>query len=105
MTDTRPIEYVIHGITNGGKTFRPSDWSERLAGAMSCFGPASRGIRKEDHHLRYSLYVRPMIIENVKCVVLDSRLRKVEPYAFDFVLRFAKDNDLLLTSSRSEEVV
>jgi len=99
MTDARPIEYVIHGITNSGKTFRPSDWSERLAGAMSCFGPAAGGIRKEERHLRYSLYVRPMIIGNVKCVVLDSRLRDVEPHAFDFVLNFAKDNDLLLTAS------
>lgn len=66
---------------------------------MSCFGPAADGIRKEDRHLGYSPYVRPMIIGNVKCVVLDSRLRELEPYAFDFVLNFARDNDLLLTST------
>lgn len=98
MTNANPASYVIQGVTRNGKTFRPSDWSERLAGAMSSFGPRARGIRKEDMHLGYSLYVCPMIIGNVKCVVLDSRLRDVEPYAFDFVMKFARDNDLVVQS-------
>ena len=32
-------EVFIQGLTQDGKTFRPSDWAERLAGAMSCFRP------------------------------------------------------------------
>ncbi len=96
MNSAQPAAYVIQGVTHKGKTFRPSDWSERLAGAMSSFGPPARGVRKEDTHLRYSPYVCPMIIGNLKCVVLDARLRDVAPYAFDFVLRFAKDNDLVV---------
>ena len=32
-------EVFIQGQTRDGKTFRPSDWAERLAGAMSCFRP------------------------------------------------------------------
>jgi hypothetical protein len=96
MSNANPIAYVIQGITSNGKTFRPSDWSERLAGAMSSFGPPARGARKNDPHLGYSPYVCPMIIGNLKCVVLDARLREVAPYAFDFVLKFARDNDLVV---------
>jgi hypothetical protein len=32
-------QFCIHGITHDGRTFRPSDWGERLAGAMSSFRP------------------------------------------------------------------
>ena len=31
-------EFVIVGTTLDGKSFRPSDWAERLSGVMSAFG-------------------------------------------------------------------
>jgi hypothetical protein len=100
MADEAPTEYFIQGITTSGKTFRPSDWSERLAGVMSSFGPkASANARGPNAYLRYSLYVRPTIIGNMKCVILDSRLKDVEPMAFNFVMNFAKDNDLVVTEA------
>ena len=34
-------DHVFVFFTLDGKTFRPSDWSERLAGAMSCFRPGA----------------------------------------------------------------
>ena len=39
MTAHKPREVFIHGVTRDGRTFRPSDWAERLAGAMSSFRP------------------------------------------------------------------
>ncbi|MBA5828277.1 DUF3579 domain-containing protein, partial [Escherichia coli] len=36
MAETPPTEFFIQGITKDGKKFRPSDWSERLAGVMAC---------------------------------------------------------------------
>lgn len=96
MAEAPPTEYFIQGVTHSGKTFRPSDWSERLAGVMSCFGPGAKG---PNARLQYSLYVRPTMLGNVKCVILDSRLRAIEPMAFDFVLNFAKDNDLVVTEA------
>ncbi|HEY3596849.1 MAG TPA: DUF3579 domain-containing protein [Paraburkholderia sp.] len=94
MADTPPTEFFIQGITSNGRKFRPSDWSERLAGVMSGFGPGARG---PNARLQYSLYVRPTLLGDLKCVILDSRLREIEPMAFDFVMNFAKDNDLLVT--------
>jgi hypothetical protein len=39
----REGEFLIHGVTDHGKPFRPSDWSERLCGVMACFRPGSAG--------------------------------------------------------------
>lgn len=97
MAESHHTEYFIQGITKEGKTFRPSDWSERLAGAMSCFCPAPGNRSGPNAYMQYSLYVRPVVIGSIKCVVLDSRLRDVEPMAFDFVLNFARDNDLVVS--------
>ncbi|MDP9124789.1 MAG: DUF3579 domain-containing protein, partial [Pseudomonadota bacterium] len=37
MNPVQPRQMFIQGLTLDGRTFRPSDWAERLAGAMSCF--------------------------------------------------------------------
>ena len=39
MISPRAKEVFIQGITSDGRTFRPSDWAERLAGVMSSFRP------------------------------------------------------------------
>jgi hypothetical protein len=47
-----------------------------------------------DAHLGYSPYVRPVTVGGVKCVVVDERLKDIEPLALAFALNFAKDNEL-----------
>lgn len=89
----KPREVFIQGITSKGSTFRPSDWAERLAGAMSCFRPGG-GRGGPGDHIGYSPYCVPTTIGDVKCVVVNEALRKLEPMAWDFVMNFAKDNDL-----------
>ena len=88
---SRSREVFIQGMTKQGKVFRPSDWAERLAGAMSCFRPGGGG---HGAHIGYSPYCVPTTIGNVKCVVVNEALRDIEPMAWDFVMNFAKDNDL-----------
>ena len=90
---TKPREYFIHGVTVSGRKFRPSDWAERLCGVMACYRPGgSAGSRTA--HIGYSPYVRPVMAGDVKCVVVDERLKDIEPMAFNFVMSFAKDNEL-----------
>lgn len=86
-------EVFIQGITLSGQTFRPSDWAERLAGAMSCFRPegTAGGIGA---FIGYSPYCVPRVINGVKCVIIDERLRESAPMAWDFVMNFARDNEL-----------
>lgn len=88
---TEPVkQLVIHGVTRQDQRFRPSDWAERLAGVMSQFRPAGAA----GGHLTYSPYVVPRLIDGVRCVVVDARLRELEPLAWKFVCGFADDNNL-----------
>lgn len=89
----KPRQFFVHGVTSDGRTFRPSDWAERLAGVLSCYRPGGM-VSGRDAFIGYSPYVRPMVIGGVKCVLVDERLRDIERMAFDFVMNFAKDNDL-----------
>jgi hypothetical protein len=91
MASSSPKEIFIMGVTRDGRTFRPSDWAERLAGVMSGFRP---GGAQPGSHLSYSPWCLPMMANGVKCVVVNTALREVEPMAWDFVLNFAKDNNL-----------
>lgn len=84
-------EIFIQGITRDGKIFRPGDWAERLAGVMSSFRP---GGAKPGSHLSYSPWCLPTQRNGIKCVVVHRDLREHEPMAWDFVINFARDNDL-----------
>jgi hypothetical protein len=90
---SKPREIFIQGVTTSGKTFRPSDWAERLAGAMSSFRPGGAHMGRAAH-LGYSPYCVPTSLGDVRCVVVNEALRELEPMAWDFVMNFARDNDL-----------
>jgi len=93
MKPNQPRQFYIQGVTTDGRTFRPSDWSERLAGAMSSFRPkgAAGGIGA---YIGYSPYCVPQVIDGVRCVLVSEALKGVEPMAWDFVMNFARDNHL-----------
>src|SRR5688500_17654308 len=94
MSAAAPRRFKIQGITREGKTFRPSDWAERLAGTLSSFRPA--GGSGPHAHIGYSPYCVPRVVGGVKCVIVNEALRAVEPMALDFVLNFARDNALVV---------
>jgi hypothetical protein len=98
MPVTKPREVFIQGLTKEGRAFRPSDWAERLAGAMSSFRPGGKrpGIGT---HIGYSPYCVPRVINGVKCVIVNESLRDIEPMAWDFVMSFARDNELQVTEA------
>ena len=98
MPEHTSSEVFIQGITRQGRTFRPSDWAERLAGAMSSFRPGGShgGIGA---FIGYSPYCVPRVIHGIKCVIVNSALRDIEPMAWDFVLHFARDNELVVSNA------
>lgn len=81
-----PEEIIIHGTTNKGKVFRPSDWAERLGGILSSFN--------KDHRLSYNDLVRPVLLEKIRCVAIMPQLEEVNPSMFRFLMDFAADNNL-----------
>ena len=82
--------FIIYGLTQSGANFRPSDWAERLAGVLAPYRPAG----SLGGPLSYSPYSVPTVIDGVRCVVVDERLRELEPLAWKFVHDFARDNHL-----------
>ncbi|MEY4737385.1 MAG: hypothetical protein RL302_1704 [Pseudomonadota bacterium] len=91
MTASPSKEIFILGQNAQGKSFRPSDWAERLAGVMSQFRP---GGPQPGSHLGYSPWCIPTSFGQVKCVIVHRDLRDYDVMAWDFCVNFAKDNDL-----------
>ena len=88
-----PREVLILGLTVDGRLFRPGDWAERLAGAMSCFHPG--GAQGGRHPVvGQTPYCVARMVDGVKCVAVSEALREAEPMAWDFVMNFARDNGL-----------
>lgn len=84
MTATGKI--IIKGVTEAGGKFRPSDWAERLCGAVASYGPGRRII--------FHPNVKLASMEGIKCVVVDAQLEEKDAMLFGFLLDFAKDNRL-----------
>ncbi|HEX7440130.1 MAG TPA: DUF3579 domain-containing protein [Caldimonas sp.] len=95
MTTPQPRKLFIQGVTRDGKPFRPSDWAERLAGAMSSFRPGAAGVGI-GAFIGYSPYCVPRVIDGIRSVIVDEALRGIEPMAWDFVMNFARDNNLVV---------
>ena len=85
-------EVVIRGVTTQGRTFRPSDWAERLASVASHVG--------SDNRLNYSANVRPVTREGIRCVVINRALELEDSRLYRFLLDFAAQNDLEVTEGR-----
>ena len=94
MVSSSAKEIFIQGLTLEGKTFRPSDWADRLCGVMSQFRP---GGPQPGSLVTYSRWCVPTLIGDVKCVVVNSELREAEPMAWDFALNFAKAQSIVDT--------
>ncbi|MGA9992347.1 MAG: DUF3579 domain-containing protein [Thiobacillaceae bacterium] len=88
MSNAKPNEIIIRGVTASGKKFRPSDWAERLAGVLSTFD--------EDNRLGYSPCVTPTTINGIRCVIVGKRLKQLDERAYNFVLNFGRENDLVI---------
>lgn len=91
MSNQTIKEIIVHGTTSNGKVFRPSDWAERLCGILSSFN--------KDNRLSYHEWVRPILIDKVRCVAIDAKLETINPSMFRFLMDFAADNDLQIMSS------
>ena len=88
-----PQEWLILGVTADGRPFRPSDWPERLCGALA---------RYEDGRLSYSQHARPVSRQGKSGVVVEAVLQQIDPEGFDFMMGFARDNGLEVIPGRAQ---
>lgn len=77
--------FIILGQTESGKTFRPSDWDQRLCCTLSHFTAGK---------LEYDSMVVPILHNNVSSVWVAGKLEVLNRPAWTFLLNFAKDNKL-----------
>lgn len=82
--------HLIVGITHSGKVFRPGDWAERLAGVIALFVTE----RRPGKNPASAWLAVPIVDEGVRCLSVSEALADICPDAFEFVMRFAQDNEL-----------
>lgn len=75
-------------ICEGTERFRPSDWTQRLAGMAAVFGA--------DQRLRYSPYLAPVQRGEQRCVRLDRQMATEQPGLYQAVVDFARSHGLVL---------
>jgi len=87
---------IIQSVRVDGRIFRPNDWIERMSALLATFGP--------DHRLHYADSVQPCIIQGEKCLVVARGLAQHNPAAYEFILKFARDNALRIQEDRRQQV-
>ena len=89
------MKYIIHGRTQSGHVFRPSDWADRLCSVLAHYKTNAQ-TRQGHHTAAYSKYLMPSMVNGIRSVLLDDSIGLIEPLALNFVLNFASDNNLVI---------
>ncbi|MFV1922633.1 MAG: DUF3579 domain-containing protein [Methylotenera sp.] len=94
--ENKPEEIIIQSLTREGKRFRPSDWVDRICSSYATFG--------EDRKLRYSPYLKPEMIDGIRCLAVDMQLKTANPEGFEELMEFARENQLNILNDEGESI-
>lgn len=92
----KSTEIFVQGQTREGKPFRPSDWVDRMCSSFATFG--------ENRKLRYSPYLRPEVLNGVRCLAVDMQLKDINPEGFEHLMQFADENQLNILNEAGESI-
>ena len=92
----KSIEITIEGITREGKPFRPSDWVDRMCSTFATFG--------ENRKLRYSPYLRPEMVNGVRCLAVNMQLKDTNPEGFEQLMHFVEENQLSILDHAGNKI-
>lgn len=84
--------FIISGVQENGKKLRPNDWVERISSTLASVDAKNR--------LHYSSSVQPCLIDGEKCLVVARGLEQSNPAAYEFVMEFARSNQLTIRADR-----
>ncbi len=96
MEESTSEEIIIQSLTREGKKFRPSDWVDRICSSYATFG--------DDRKLRYSPYLKPEMIDGIRCLAVDMQLKVENPEGFDELMQFASENKLNIINSEGAAI-
>jgi len=94
--ENQPEEIIIQSLTREGNRFRPSDWVDRICSSYATFG--------EDRKLRYSPYLKPEIMDGIRCLCVNMQLKTANPEGFEELMQFAEENKLNILDSEGESI-
>ncbi len=92
----KAVEIIIEGLTRAGKPFRPSDWVDRTCSTYASFGPNKK--------LVYSPYLKPKVMNGVRCLAVDMRLKDSNPAGFAQLMQFADENQLNILDADGKSI-
>ncbi|MDD2833394.1 MAG: DUF3579 domain-containing protein [Methylotenera sp.] len=95
-TSSHDSEIIIEGLTRAGKPFRPSDWVDRMCSTYATFGG--------DRKLKYSPYLKPRVVNGVRCLAVDLKLKDVNPEGFAQLMHFANENQLNILDAAGNSI-
>lgn len=99
-TQPRPAptsgKIIIEGLTRAGKAFRPSDWVDRMCSSYASFGA--------DRKLRYSPYLTPRVVNGVRCLSVDLKLKEINPEGYIQLVHFANENQLNVLDTEGNSI-
>jgi len=93
---TEPTEIIIEGLTRSGKAFRPSDWVDRMCSTYATFGP--------DRKLRYSPYLKPRLLNGIRCLAVNLKLKEINPEGYAQLMHFVEENQLNVKDSNGNDI-
>ena len=94
MSEIKEKSIIIEGRTPQGKTFRPSDWAERMSGILASY---------KNSRISYSPLLQPSVSnDGHSCVLLDPKLKESSPQIYQSILDFAKSNNLTICGEESQ---
>ena len=86
LAETSNQHIIIEGLTREGKPFRPSDWVDRTCSSYATFGSNKK--------LVYSPYLKPVLVNGVRCLEVNMKLKVIKPEGFEQLIQFANENNL-----------
>ncbi len=89
-------EIIIQSNTRAGKPFRPSDWVDRMCSTYATFG--------EDRKLKYSPYLKPKVMDGVRCLAVDLKLKDINPEGYEQLMHFADENQLNIVDDAGNSI-
>ena len=90
------MKIIIEGNTRAGKPFRPSDWVDRMCSTYATFG--------EDRKLKYSPYLKPRVVNGVRCLAVDLTLKVSNPAGYEQLMHFAEENNLNVLNAAGNSI-
>ena len=93
---THTSEIIIQSNTRAGKPFRPSDWVDRMCSSYASFG--------EDRKLKYSPYLKPKVMDGIRCLAVDLKLKTVNPDGYAQLMHFAEENQLNVVDENGNSI-